>query len=96
MIFSSTYNASHFVNKHVQTHEKLRFITGGGKADNNARNLKFVLEHLDEWGVSLVDINKNLTEIIKNIKQELPKINRDRESISPDDAKKSYFGYWIR
>ncbi len=34
MIFSSTYNATHFIDKHVQTHEKLRFITGGGKADN--------------------------------------------------------------
>lgn len=88
MIFSSTYNASHFIDKHVQTHEKLRFITGGGKIDNNARNLKFVLEHLDKWGVNLESINTNLSTIISNIKQELPKVNRNRESISEKDAKK--------
>ena len=87
MIFSSTYNASYFVDKHVQTHEKLRFITGGGKADNNARNLKFVLEHLDKWGDSLNDININLSKIISNIKQELPKVNRSRKSISAEEAK---------
>ena len=88
MIFSSTYNASYFVDKHIQTHEKLRFITGGGKADNNARNLKYVLEHLDKWGIDLNTINQNLSSTIKNIKQELPKVNRNRESISADDAKK--------
>jgi hypothetical protein len=87
MIFSSTYNARYFKNKHVQTHEKLRFITGGGKIDNNARNLKFVLEHLDKWGNSLNDININLSKIIPNIKQELPKVNRSRKSISAEEAK---------
>lgn len=87
MIFSSTYNASHFVDKHVQTHEKLRFITGGGKADNNARNLKFVLEHLDEWGDNLNNINTNLSKIISGIKQELPKANHSRKPISVEEAK---------
>ena len=87
MIFSSTYNASYFVDKHVQTHEKLRFITGGGKVDNNARNLKFVLEHLDKWGDNLNNINANLSEIISGIKQELPKVNRNRKPISDKEAK---------
>jgi len=87
MIFSSTYNASYFVDKHVQTHEKLRFITGGGKVDNNARNLKFVLEHLDKWGDNLNNINTNLSEIISGIKQELPKVNRNRKPISDKEAK---------
>lgn len=87
MIFSSTYNASYFVDKHVQTHEKLRFITGGGKVDNNARNLKFVLEHLDKWGDNLNNINTNLSEIISGIKQELPKVNRNRKPISGEEAK---------
>ena len=89
MIFSSIYNARYFVNKHVQTHEKLRFITGGGKADNNARNLKFTLEHLDKWGNNLNNININLSKIISNIKQELPKVNRNRKSISAEEAKKA-------
>jgi len=89
MIFSSTYNASHFVDKHVQTHEKLRFVTGGGKVDNNARNLKFVLEHLNKWGDNLNNINTNLSKVISNIKQELPKVNRNRKSISAEEAKKT-------
>jgi len=89
IIFSSTYNANHFVDKHVQTHEKLRFITGGGKSDNNARNLKFVLEHLDEWGIDLNIINDNLQNIISNIKEELPKVNRNRKPINADEAKKA-------
>jgi cytoplasmic iron level regulating protein YaaA (DUF328/UPF0246 family) len=88
IILSSTYNATNFIDKHIQTHEKLRFITGGGKIDNNARNLKFVLEHLDEWGVNLDNINNKLSNVISNIKQELPRVNRSRESISPEDAKK--------
>ena len=87
MIFSSTYNASYFVDKHVQTHEKLRFITGGGKVDNNARNLKFVLEHLDKSFNDLNNINTNLSEIISGIKQELPKVNRNRKPISDKEAK---------
>lgn len=89
MIFSSTYNARYFIKNHIKTHEKLRFITGGGKSDNNARNLKFVLEHLDNWGDNLNDINHNLLEVISNIKQELPKVNRNRKSISAEEAKKA-------
>jgi len=89
MIFSSTYNARYFKDKHVQTHEKLRFITGGGKIDNNARNLKFVLEHLNKWGSNLKDININLKNIISNIKQELPEVNRNRKSIDSKEAKKA-------
>lgn len=89
IIFSSNYNATHFIDRHVQTHEKLRFITGGGKSDNNARNLKFVLEHLNEWGVELKNINYNLSKIISNIKQELPKVIRNRKSITEEEAKKA-------
>ena len=88
MIFSSMYNARYFKEQHVKTHEKLRFITGGGKSDNNARNLKYVLEHLEKWGVGLNIINKNLSEIISNIKQELPKPNRNRKPINEQEAKK--------
>jgi hypothetical protein len=88
MIFSSNYNARYFLDRYVKTHEKLRFITGGGKADNNARNLKYVLEHIDEWGVNLDNINNNLSNIISNIKQELPKSNFKRKPISKKDAKK--------
>mgnify|MGYP003968735675 CR=1 FL=1 len=88
MIFSSNYNARYFLDRHIKTHEKLRFITGGGKADNNARNLKFVLEHIDEWGCDLDNINSNLSSIISNIKQELPKSNFNREPISEEEAKK--------
>lgn len=87
IIFSSTYNATHFINNHVKTHEKLRFITGGGKVDNNARNLKFVLEHLDEWGLDLDKINNNLLKVINGIKQELPQHKRDRNPISKEEAK---------
>jgi len=88
MIFSSMYNARYFKEQHVKTHEKLRFITGGGKSDNNARNLKYVLEHLEKWGVGLNDINKNLSKIISNIKQELPKSNFKRKPINEQEAKK--------
>lgn len=88
MIFSSNYNARYFLDKYVKTHEKLRFITGGGKADNNARNLKFVLEHIDEWGCDLNSINNKLSNIISNIKQELPKSNFNRKPISEEEAKK--------
>ena len=88
MIFSSMYNARYFKEQHVKTHEKLRFITGGGKSDNNARNLKYVLEHLEKWGVELNDINKNLSKIISNIKQELPKSNFKRKPINEQEAKK--------
>jgi len=89
MIFSSMYNARYFKEQHVKTHEKLRFITGGGKSDNNARNLKYVLEHLEKWGVGLNDINKNLSKIISNIKQELPKSNFKRKPINEQEAKKT-------
>ena len=88
MIFSSNYNARYFLDKHIKTHEKLRFITGGGKADNNARNLKYVLEHISEWGIDLDNINNKLSNIISNIKQELPKSNFKRKPISEEDAKK--------
>ena len=88
IIFSSTYNARYFKDRYVQTHEKLRFITGGGKIDNNARNLKYVLEHIPQWGVGLDDINLNLSNVISNIKQDLPKVNRNRKPISSKDAKK--------
>lgn len=86
LIISSTYNARYFVDKQIQTHEKLRFIVGGGKIDNNARNLKFVLQHIDEWGVDLDTINGNLNHIISEIKEELPKVNRDRKVLPKERA----------
>ena len=43
---------------------------------------------MNKWGIDLNTINQNLSSTIKNIKQELPKVNRNRESISADDAKK--------
>jgi cytoplasmic iron level regulating protein YaaA (DUF328/UPF0246 family) len=85
IIFSSTYNATKFVDRHVQTHEKMRFIVGGGKVDNNVRNLKYYVEHLDEWGVDLNEINNKFQEQINSIKQELPKVNRDREKITDEE-----------
>jgi len=86
LIISSTYNARYFVDRQIQTHEKLRFIVGGGKIDNNARNLKFILHHIDQWGVDLDVINTNLKGIISGIKEELPKVNRNRKSLSKDKA----------
>ena len=47
-----------------------------------------MLEHLEKWGVGLNIINKNLSEIISNIKQELPKPNRNRKPINEQEAKK--------
>jgi cytoplasmic iron level regulating protein YaaA (DUF328/UPF0246 family) len=81
MIFSSTYNASNYVNKHVQTHEKLRFIVGGGKVDNNSRNLQYYLKHIDEWGHDLNIVNQKFKQVIDSIQQELPEVNRDREKL---------------